>query len=61
MEVPIVEGRDFTLSDSGAASPANVPPVVVNQAFARKYVPGGIGSRTGSQDGKRLHEAVRQP
>ena len=40
MEVPIVEGRDFTLSDRGAASPTNVPPVIVNQAFARKFFPG---------------------
>ena len=41
MQVPIAEGRDFTLSDRGAASPTNVPPVIVNQAFARKLFAGG--------------------
>lgn len=40
LEVPIVDGRDFTPSDRGAASPTNVPPVIVNQAFARKLFPG---------------------
>ena len=61
MEVPIVEGRDFTLSDRGAASPTNVPPVVVNQALARKLFPKASAVGQANKDGKRLHEAVRRP
>jgi predicted permease len=41
LEIPLVAGRDLTLSDRGAASPTNVPPVIVNQAFVRKLFPSG--------------------
>ena len=40
LEVPLVEGRDFTTSDRGAATPTAVPPAIVNQAFARRFFPG---------------------
>lgn len=57
LEVPIVEGRDFTSSDSGGA-PTDVPPAIVNEAFARKLFPGssavGRQIRTANDCTKRL-------
>jgi predicted permease len=40
LETPLVEGRDFILSDSGAVTPPNLPPAIVNQALARALFPG---------------------
>jgi predicted permease len=42
MDVPILEGRDFTLSDIGSLGPtsAGTPALIVNEAFARRYFPG---------------------
>jgi predicted permease len=39
LDVPILEGRDFTMSDSFAAKAA-MWPVIVNDALARKFFPG---------------------
>jgi predicted permease len=48
MSIPLLAGRDFTGSDfalsaaNGGAQPTSAPtPVVVNQAFVKKYVGGG--------------------
>jgi predicted permease len=40
MGVPIVDGRDFMLSDLGLVQPGRMTPIVVNEAFAREYFPG---------------------
>jgi hypothetical protein len=34
LETPLVEGRDFTLTDSGAVTPPNMPPAIVRTVGA---------------------------
>lgn len=43
MGVPVVDGRDFTSSDIGALGPgaAGTPAMIVNEAFAQRFFPGG--------------------
>jgi predicted permease len=52
MGVPIVEGRDFQLSDTGLVQPGSAAPVVVNESFAREYFSGrsavGQSARAGN-------------
>jgi hypothetical protein len=45
MQIPLVAGRDFALSDAGASQRV----AVVNQEFARRYWPGAdpLGKRLG--------------
>ena len=39
MGVPMIDGRDFLLSDTGLVQPGSLAPIVVNEAFAREYFP----------------------
>ena len=58
MGVPIVDGRDFMLSDTGLLQPGRMAPIVVNEAFAREYFPGqsavGQSARAGNDCTKAL-------
>jgi len=52
MGIRLIEGRLFTESDGGNSGPS---PIIVNQAFARRYWPGqsAIGKRIRQTDGNR--------
>ena len=58
MGVPIVGGRDLTLSDAMPIGPGRAAPVIVNEAFAREYFPGqsavGQSTRIGNDCAGRL-------
>ena len=58
MGVPIIDGRDFMLSDTGLVQPGRMAPIVVNEAFAREYFPSqsavGQSARAGNDCTKAL-------
>lgn len=58
MGVPMIDGRDFLLSDTGLVQPGSLAPIVVNEAFAREYFPEesavGQAARVGNDCSKAL-------
>lgn len=48
LEVPFIDGRDFTPSDNAPATPTPVPPVILSEALARALFP-GAASAVGQQ------------